>query len=117
MSQKDIKSRLAKSINAETQAVQRKFENAENVLEESRSNKRQSPTTAKKVIRDSFTFPAEDIELLKELKDRSLKCATNATKSEIVRAGLHALSAMSDKELVKILQEVEKVKTGRPGNR
>ena len=117
MSQKDMKSRLAKSINDETQAVKKKFENADNALEASHSKNKQPTTTAKKVIRDSFTFPTQDIELLKELKDRSLKCAINATKSEIVRAGLHALSSMSDKELVKILQEVEKIKTGRPGGK
>ena len=110
-----MKSALSNSLNDEKQAVKRKFDNADSVLEDKKSTKKDTHHTTKKVVRDSFTFPSEDINLLGELKNRSLKCAINATKSEIVRAGLHALSSMSDKELVKILQELEKVKTGRPG--
>lgn len=110
-----MKSALSNSIHAETQAIQKKFENAESALEDKKSTKKETHHTSKKVVRDSFTFPVEDVELIGALKNRSLQCAINATKSEIVRAGLHALNSMSDKELVKILQELEKVKTGRPG--
>lgn len=109
-----MKSALSDSIKAETKTVQSKFEIADNAIEDKQSTKKEKHQTTKKVVRDSFTFPVEDINLIGELKNRSLKCAINATKSEIIRAGLHALNAMSDKELVKILQTLEKVKTGRP---
>lgn len=121
MPRKNIKSALKNSVDAETQSlqgkesnitVQKKFENAESVLEQ--PNTKDVEEKPKKVVRDSFTFPEEDINLIGELKGRYLKQAINATKSEIVRAGLHALSQMDDKELVEILQQLEKVKTGRP---
>jgi Arc/MetJ-type ribon-helix-helix transcriptional regulator len=38
--------------------------------------------------------------------------ATN--KSELIRAGLHALMQMNDAELKQMLDGLEKIKTGRP---
>ncbi|MBD2261031.1 hypothetical protein H6G13_26010 [Pseudanabaena sp. FACHB-2040] len=70
-----------------------------------------------KVVRDSFTLPSSDYELIALLKQRCLGSAVNASKSEIIRAGLHALRNMEDKDLLAIVEGLEKVKTGRPSTK
>lgn len=69
---------------------------------------------ASKVIRDSFTFPESDYEKISELKKACLGLGINAKKSEILRAGLHALSALDKNKLKEVVSRVEKIKTGRP---
>ncbi|MCP4699778.1 MAG: hypothetical protein GY862_23445 [Gammaproteobacteria bacterium] len=66
-----------------------------------------------KVIRDSFTLPESDYTLIKTLQDRGFDLRMHITKSELLRAGLHALEKMSEAELLEILQTVEKLKPGR----
>jgi len=66
------------------------------------------------VKRDVFTFPISDLELIQELKLRCMKQGIEMNKSEIVRAGLHALEKMNIKELTQLASEVPKLKTGRP---
>lgn len=67
-----------------------------------------------KLVRDSFTFPKDEYEVLGVLKDRMTKLAQPAKKSEIVRAGLKALAAMSDAVIKAALGAVPAIKTGRP---
>ncbi len=67
-----------------------------------------------KVKRDSFTFPESDYEKISELKKTCLAMGINAKKSEILRAGLHALAALGKEELKAMVSRVEKIKTGRP---
>ena len=67
-----------------------------------------------KLVRDSFTFPEDDYALLAELKQRALKAGHEIKKSELLRAGLAALAAMPEQELVAALVGVERIKTGRP---
>ncbi|QKJ66943.1 hypothetical protein HQN60_09685 [Deefgea piscis] len=67
-----------------------------------------------KLIRDSFTFPESDYALIAALKQRVISAGLEVKKSELIRAGLNALSALADEELHKMLQQLEKIKTGRP---
>jgi hypothetical protein len=46
-----------------------------------------------KLVRDSFTMPADDFALVGVMKARALQAQRPAKKSELLRAGLHALSA------------------------
>jgi hypothetical protein len=68
-----------------------------------------------KVIRDSFTMPSRDYKKITQLREKCLKAGMSVTKSEILRAGLHALENMTVEDLGRVVQSVEKVKTGRPG--
>lgn len=103
-----------------------RFEKAESLLEEkthpTSSQQTESqpqgknalqPVQKEKVIRDSFTLPSGDYELIVPIRQRCLKSAVNATKSEVIRAGLHILQSLSDEELVQAISSLEKVKTGR----
>ena len=67
-----------------------------------------------KVKRDSFTFPEADYDKISELKKACLAMGINAKKSEILRAGLHALAALDKDGLKTMVSRVEKIKTGRP---
>ena len=67
-----------------------------------------------KVVRDSFTMPLEDYEQLKALKKLCLAQGVHIKKGELLRAGIMALAAMERSELLALLEQVEKVKTGRP---
>jgi len=67
-----------------------------------------------KLVRDSFTFPAADYALIGILKQRALKAGHEIKKSELLRAALFALSALSDPALIRALGGIVKLKPGRP---
>jgi hypothetical protein len=67
-----------------------------------------------KLVRDSFTIPKAEYTVLDDLKARAAKLARPAKKSELLRAGIKALAAMSDGALLSALQSVPAIKTGRP---
>jgi len=67
-----------------------------------------------KLVRDSFTIPKLEYLKLEELKHRSVKLGNSIKKSELIRAGIMALAAMSDTNFLKAINAVPAVKTGRP---
>lgn len=68
----------------------------------------------KKVVRDSFTMPQDDYALLTTLKQACLKTGLHVKKSELLRAGLHALGKLSAAQLKLAVGKLEQIKTGRP---
>lgn len=68
----------------------------------------------RKPIRDSFTMPEADFALIATLKARTLSAQREVKKSELLRAGLHALAAMPTPALVAAIAQLEPVKIGRP---
>lgn len=134
---RDRKAALAASIQAEREATQArvprfdKFEKAEAAL-----SRPEKPTAARmgkppaavasrpayvrgialeKVTRDSFTLPSTDYEKIGQLRAKCLKAGLSVTKSEIIRAGLHALERLPTENLREVIESLAKVKTGRPG--
>ena len=67
-----------------------------------------------KLVRDSFKFPPEEYAVFAELKRRCSEAGREVKKSELVRAGLMTLKALSDKELIEMLNGMHRLKTGRP---
>ncbi len=67
-----------------------------------------------KLVRDSFTIPKPEYTVLDDLKQRAIGLAQPVKKSELLRAGIKALAAMSDSALLAALQAVPTIKTGRP---
>jgi hypothetical protein len=78
--------------------------------------KRVKPAKVKKpkLVRDSFTMPKIEYAVFDELKARASQLANPAKKSELLRAGVKALAAMSDAALLAALKAVPAIKTGRP---
>ena len=67
-----------------------------------------------KMVRDSFTFPKAEYAVLDDLKLRATQLAKPVKKTELLRAGLKALAALSDTDFLSALQAVPSLKTGRP---
>ena len=81
-----------------------------------KGEKRAKPSRPK-LIRDSFTMPEVDYVRIKSLKNRLLTTGIEIKKSELLRAGLLALDGMSDTQLQKLVNQVERIKTGRPSDK
>lgn len=67
-----------------------------------------------KVVRDSFTMPKSDYAKIDELKQLCQKAGVHVKKSELLRAGLHALNKLTAVQLTQAVASLEKIKTGRP---
>jgi hypothetical protein len=67
-----------------------------------------------RLVRDSFTMPEADFELIVSLKAKALDARRAAKKSELLRAGLRLLSGLEAKALAAALDKLEPVKIGRP---
>ena len=67
-----------------------------------------------KMVRDSFSMPENYYSQFSTLRKRCLLASVDVNKSELLRAGLLSLSSLSDSELVNTVEQVERLKTGRP---
>lgn len=63
-----------------------------------------------KLVRDRFTFPKIEYTVLDELKQRSEKLAHPVKKSELLRAGVKALAAMSEAAFLSALNTLPTIK-------
>jgi hypothetical protein len=69
-----------------------------------------------KLVRDSFTIPKDEYVVIDNLKVRAGKLGQAVKKSELLRAGVKALAAMTDIQFKAALSNVPTIKTGRPKN-
>lgn len=67
-----------------------------------------------KVVRDSFTMPQADYELIAVLKQKALKAGLHVKKSELLRASLQTFSKLTVVQLKRAISGLEIIKTGRP---
>lgn len=67
-----------------------------------------------KLVRDSFSIPKNEFTAIDALKVRAIALGTSVKKSELLRAGLMALQAMSDAGFKAAVAAVPTLKTGRP---
>ena len=129
MAKKSIKSALSNTMNAEEDSVRDRFTKADSLITDtprpvetasgeastSKGGEVVAPAIPeKKVIRDTFSLPVDDYELIALIQQRCLHSAMNVTKGEVVRAGLKLLHALQDEKLLQALESVEKIKPGRP---
>jgi len=85
------------------------------VIDEATSPKKQTLTTERvKLVRDSFTMPVEDFDLIADLKSRALEFKRPTKKSELLRAGLQQLAALDEVHLRAALAALRPLPTGRP---
>jgi hypothetical protein len=97
-------------------SIAKPVEALETVENDANPANKKSKTVKAKVIRDSFSFPERDYLKISELKKTCLTAGIHVKKSEILRAGLHLLTKLNLDELKKVVDEVEKVQTGRPNS-
>ena len=65
------------------------------------------------VVRDGFTMPQDEYDALKALKVICLKEGVAVKKSELLRAGLKALTQMPTAKLIQVLSALPLIKSGR----
>lgn len=86
-----------------------------------KDDKKAKPEKAKvekiRMERDSFTMPKEEYAQLTLLKARLTSMGQPAKKSELLRAGIKLLAAMSDNTLKTTLAKIPVIKTGRPNKK
>src|SRR4029453_11230253 len=88
VARKDMKSALGASMKAEEQTVRDRFARAEEILGNQDANPSApqasppQPSRDTRVIRDSFTMPFHDYDLIAHLRERCLKAGVSITKSE-----------------------------------
>lgn len=75
------------------------------------------PKLRVKLVRDSFTMPRDEFELIAKLKARAVDFKRPAKKSELLRAGLQVLAALPDTQLHDALEALRPLKAGRPKNK
>ena len=122
MAERDMKSALSASLQAEERALDTRMAKADAYFSHAGTTPitaAEPPHTApalahNKVIRDGFSMPASDYKLIAAIQARALTAGIGVTKSKILRAGLRVLDAMPVEQLKEVLSAVEDVKTGRP---
>ncbi len=70
-----------------------------------------------KMVRDSLTIPKLEYAVLEALKLRAAQLAQPAKKTELIRAGIKAIAAMSDAAFLAAIKAVPSLKTGRPAGK
>ncbi len=71
-------------------------------------------STSEKVLLDSFTMLQSDAAAIKEIRYRCLQSRLDVNKSLLIRAGIKILQTMSIEELSKVLNDLPRVRVGRP---
>ncbi|WP_127471971.1 hypothetical protein [Thiomicrorhabdus aquaedulcis] len=73
-----------------------------------------APSVPQKTVKDTFSFPQKDHDLIHALCDKLLLNGVRANKSEVIRAALYSLNALSNEEMIGVVQSLERVQVGRP---
>ena len=110
-----IETKINKKVSKKS-SIAKPVEAVETVENDANPANKKSKTVKAKVIRDSFSFPEQDYLKISELKKTCLTAGIHVKKSEILRAGLHLLTKLNLDELKIVVDEVEKVQTGRPNS-
>ena len=106
---------VAKKTAVRKPAVARKPGVAKTAAKPVKKHKKEKRANGKvKVVRDSFTMPQADYELIAAMKEKALTAGLHLKKSELLRAGLQALSKLTAAQLKRAISGLEKIKTGRP---
>jgi len=117
MSKKSFENKLRTTIDNQDKAVQERFDKADSLLIKPLPPV-PLPVTVQNVsgvVRDTFSMPPADYDLIAELRTKAARAGHIATKSDIVRAGLLALSALDEQQLVKAISILVRVLPGRKG--
>lgn len=76
-----------------------------------------SPNKKDNVIRDTFTLPKSDYDLIEKCRSKFLENKISITKSEIIRIGIILVSKLPNSDIDNVYKLIEKIKTGRPKQR
>lgn len=108
--------KLRSTVAQQDAALVSRFDQADSILLKAPESVTELTPTRQKssVVRDTFSMPLDDYALIEHLRIIANKEGRSSTsKSEVVRAGLQALGALSGPQLVQALGKLEKLAPGR----
>ena len=73
-----------------------------------------SQKKGKNLVRDSFTMPIDEHQLIDQLKKRIRLLGGDVKKSELIRAGITLLNTLPNDALISAINAIPNLKTGRP---
>lgn len=71
------------------------------------------PAPAVELVRERFSMPQADFDRIADLKARARQLGRPCKKNELLRAGLQALSALGDEQLLLALDQLEPIKKAK----
>lgn len=109
---------LEESLKAEEKHVDDRFARADSIFNGAKDSAPQQKEALgakieKQSVRDTFTMPKNEYELIGIIRARLLQNNLHFSKSEVLRGGIAVLSKMPDAELVLMMNMVERIKIGR----
>lgn len=111
---KDMSSKLKSSLQAEDQTLDDRFAKADVALGQKKASGRKAPPKTEQVVRDTFSMPKGDHGLIQELRQQLIQeHGVVLNKSEVLRAGLHALRDMPPQKRLTAARSIENLKPGR----
>jgi len=113
MTKKSFDEKLDTTAERQDEALQKRFEKADSILLKSAAPTPEKPLQRSAVVRDTYSMPPSDCALIDRLRTTAARVGCIASKSEIVRAGLHALCRLNGPDLVEVIKRLEKMKPGR----
>ena len=72
------------------------------------------PAKKPKLVRDSFTLPQADHDLIKQCKKIAVTSGRETKKSEVIRAAMQSFAAMSQAQQLAAYTKLEPIAVGRP---
>ena len=117
---KTMKDALKNSLKNEEKHVEERFIKADGIF--SASNEKTTKELlveiikkpAELVIRDTFSMPKKDADLINELRLKCMKAGMYTTRSEVVRVGIRYLAQLQTDDLYKMIENIDKLKPGPP---
>ncbi len=73
-----------------------------------------APEKKLKLVRDSFTLPQHDHDLIKRCKKLALEQGRETKKSEVLRAAIQSFALLSLPKQMAAYQKLESIAVGRP---
>jgi hypothetical protein len=67
-----------------------------------------------KLVRDSFTLPQADHDLIKQCKKTALTAGRETKKSEVLRAAIQSFAALSSAQQMAAYAKLQAIAVGRP---
>lgn len=110
---------LNATVKTQDKAIADKFENADKEFARIAANPGQlpvpdrTPQTKNLAVRHSFSMPASDYTLLESIRKKANSEDRITSISEVIRAGVHALSAYGGPELIVAIDNLEHLRPGR----
>lgn len=97
---------LMSSIKTEEEHINDRFAKADSLLSKSRE-----PEPIKQLaVRDTFSMPPEDNNIISQIRLRCMKAGIDTTRSEIVRVAIHEIANLSQEEFEKKIFQLKKVR-------